>query len=142
MRSTRRPGAGWRERGAAAVELAIIMPLLLLVIAGIVDFGRFFMTEIQLTNAAREGARVAVIGESANNVRARITAAAPVVDGLSITSPAAGPARVCAVGSNADATVVVSGTFKWILLDPAMKMFGASSALPKAEAKAVMRCGG
>lgn len=50
-----------RDLGAAAVEFAIIFPLLLLVVAGIVDFGRAFFTQIQLTNAAREGARAAVV---------------------------------------------------------------------------------
>jgi Flp pilus assembly protein TadG len=50
------------ERGAAAVEMAIILPLLVLLLGGMVDYGRFFFTQIQLTNAAREGARAAIVG--------------------------------------------------------------------------------
>lgn len=137
MRGTRHPGAGWRERGAAAVELAIIMPLLLLFIAGIVDFGRFFMTEIQLTNAVREGARVAVIGETPANVILRTTTAAPVVAGLVVTIP-----QSCPSGGGGDVTVRATGDFDWILLEPAMNVVGAAGALPTAEAEAVMRCGG
>jgi hypothetical protein len=137
MRRARRSNVAWRERGAAAVELAIIMPLLLLVIAGIVDFGRYFMTEIQLTNAVREGARVAVIGETPANVILRTTTAAPVVPGLVVTVP-----QVCASGGGGDAKVRATGDFDWILLKPAMSMFGASGALPQANAEAVMRCGG
>ena len=121
-----------RQRGAAAVEMAIIMPLLLLFIAGIVDFGRYFLTEIQLTNAVREGARVAVIGESSADVITRVETAAPVVAGLAVTTP-----RLC---PGTDAEVVATGDFNWILLEPAMNFFGAASALPPATATAVMRC--
>lgn len=121
------------QRGAAAVEMAIIMPLLLLFIAGIVDFGRYFLVEIQLTNAAREGARVAVIGESAAGVITRVETAAPVVAGLAVTTP-----RLC---PGTDAEVVATGDFEWILLGPAMSFFGSSpTSLPDATATAVMRC--
>jgi hypothetical protein len=47
------------ERGANLVELALILPLLLLLVVGIVDIGHAFYAYISLTNAAREGARFA-----------------------------------------------------------------------------------
>ena len=47
------------ERGANLVEFAIVVPLLLLILAGVVDFGYAFHDYIIITNAAREGARVA-----------------------------------------------------------------------------------
>jgi len=46
------------ERGAALVELALVLPLLLVVIAGIVDFGFAFQRFEVVANAAREGARL------------------------------------------------------------------------------------
>ena len=46
------------ERGAALVELALCLPLLLVVIAGIVDFAFLFQRYEVITNAAREGARL------------------------------------------------------------------------------------
>jgi Flp pilus assembly protein TadG len=46
------------ERGAALVEFALVLPLLLVVIAGIVDFGFAFQRSEILANAAREGARL------------------------------------------------------------------------------------
>jgi Flp pilus assembly protein TadG len=49
------------ERGAALVEVAITLPLLLLVCVGILEFGRAYQTWQVLTNAAREGARIAVL---------------------------------------------------------------------------------
>ncbi len=49
------------ERGAALLEAAITIPLLLLIAVGIFEFGRAFQTWQILTNAAREGARLAVL---------------------------------------------------------------------------------
>ena len=49
------------ERGAALLEAAITLPMILLVCVGIFEFGRAYQTWQVLTNAAREGARVAVI---------------------------------------------------------------------------------
>ncbi|WP_299167109.1 TadE/TadG family type IV pilus assembly protein [uncultured Arthrobacter sp.] len=54
-----------KERGAAAVEFAILLPVLLLLLLGIMEFGRAYNAQIALTNAAREGARVMAI----SNVR-------------------------------------------------------------------------
>jgi Flp pilus assembly protein TadG len=43
-------------KGQALVEVALMLPIMLLLILGAVDFGRLFMTKFILTNAAREGA--------------------------------------------------------------------------------------
>jgi Flp pilus assembly pilin Flp len=51
-----------REEGAAAVEFALLLPLLVLLLFGFIQFGTAFNTRIQATNAAREAARAAVIG--------------------------------------------------------------------------------
>jgi Flp pilus assembly protein TadG len=47
------------EHGQNLIELAIAMPLLVLLLTGIGDMGRAFFSYIQITNAAREGARAA-----------------------------------------------------------------------------------
>ena len=49
------------ERGAAIIETALTLPILLLVAVGIFEFGRAYQTWQVMTNAAREGARVAVL---------------------------------------------------------------------------------
>ena len=49
------------DRGSQLVEFALIFPLLLLVVMGVVDFGLMFQRYEVLTNAAREGARVAAL---------------------------------------------------------------------------------
>lgn len=46
-----------RQRGGAAVEFAIVMPLFLTMVMGSIDFGYFFFSDQVVTNAAREGAR-------------------------------------------------------------------------------------
>jgi Flp pilus assembly pilin Flp len=51
-----------REDGAAAVEFALLLPLLVILLFGFIQFGTAFNTRIQATNAAREAARLAVIG--------------------------------------------------------------------------------
>jgi Flp pilus assembly protein TadG len=61
------------QRGAALLEMAFTLPVLLLISVGIFEFGRAFEVWQVLTNAAREGARVAVLpGISDAMVTARV----------------------------------------------------------------------
>jgi len=63
------------EKGAALLEAAITVPMILLVCVGIFEFGRAYQTWQVLTNAAREGARMAVIqGTSDTDIKARVVA--------------------------------------------------------------------
>jgi Flp pilus assembly protein TadG len=52
------------RKGQSLVEAAIIMPVMLLLIMGIIDFGLLFNNYILISNAAREGARKAALGET------------------------------------------------------------------------------
>jgi Flp pilus assembly protein TadG len=62
------------DRGAELVEFALTFPLLLLVCLGIIDVGLLFQRLEVLTNAAREGARVAVLPNYGDaDVTARVT---------------------------------------------------------------------
>lgn len=49
------------EKGQALVEFALVLPLLLALVCGIIDFGWIYYNQISLNNAAREGARYAVV---------------------------------------------------------------------------------
>ncbi|MGE0460837.1 MAG: TadE/TadG family type IV pilus assembly protein [Vicinamibacterales bacterium] len=61
------------ERGAELVEMALVTPILLLLVMGIVDFGFLFQRYVVLTNAAVEGARVASLpGYTAADAEARV----------------------------------------------------------------------
>lgn len=70
----RRLRAIWRrDDGAALIEAAFVLPILLFVSIGIIEFGRAFQTWQVVTNAAREGARVAVLsGMDDAAVRTRV----------------------------------------------------------------------
>ncbi len=61
MRSTQ-VREGW---GQAIVEMALVLPVLLLLLLGVVEFGLAFNAKQAVTNAAREGARLAVVNDPA-----------------------------------------------------------------------------
>ena len=52
------------RRGQALVEFALVVPILLLLVLGIIDFGRAWNLHQTITDAAREGARQAVISNA------------------------------------------------------------------------------
>jgi len=60
MRRISRDGSP-RERAAAIVEFAVVLPLLLTVLFGIIEYGWVFMVRQTLQTAAREGCRLAVL---------------------------------------------------------------------------------
>ena len=49
------------QKGAAAVEFAIILPLLLILLFGIIEFGLILYDKAMITNASREGARAGIV---------------------------------------------------------------------------------
>ena len=50
----------WNERGSTAVEFALILPILMALVFGMIDFGRLLYTQEVLNNAVREGARLGI----------------------------------------------------------------------------------
>lgn len=62
-----------KRDGQAMVELAIVLPVLLLLIMAIADFGRIFHSYLIISNASREGARVALINYDVDQIRDRVT---------------------------------------------------------------------
>src|SRR6186713_1472796 len=85
------------ERGAELIEFALIFPLLLLVLLGIVDFGFLFQRYEVLTNATREGARLAALPNySDDDVKRRVcqfllTGGVPTTGCGTAAAPAATP---------------------------------------------------
>jgi Flp pilus assembly protein TadG len=88
--------------------MAIVAPLLLLLLLGIIDFGRLLQQQIQLTQAVREGARVGALGGTTTEVRARVTQV--VGSGVTLTYPTL---TVCTSSAavNTDSTVTVTRPF-------------------------------
>jgi len=74
---------GRRDDGASAVEFALIAPVIVALLLGIIQFGFVFFEYIQVAHAAREGVRWAALGEIAQ-VNARAVAAAPGLDAANL----------------------------------------------------------
>jgi Flp pilus assembly protein TadG len=65
-----------KRLGVAAVEFGLLLPFLLAIVLGIIDYGYVFFIRLNITNAAREGARVGVTRENPAQASADAQAAA------------------------------------------------------------------
>jgi len=84
-RTWRRMMGGYRsERGQSVVELAVVLPVLLLILLGIAEFGRLFHAYLTVEHAAREGARLAVTGADDAEIESQVLAAAPGLEAGSL----------------------------------------------------------
>jgi Flp pilus assembly protein TadG len=83
------------ERGAAIVELALALPLLLAILAITIDFSRVFYSSIALTNAARAGALYGAhsVAQSGNIAGMQSTALASIVPNTGVTAAASRECR-------------------------------------------------
>jgi Flp pilus assembly pilin Flp len=127
MRSTQ---AGRGERGAAAVEFALVLPVLLLVIFGIIDFGRMLNAQITLTEAAREGARATSLvndTEGGLRINAVLNGMSPVTSVITACPDPAGPTD--------DAEVTLTHEFSFVT--PVGLLVGDTATLT---GKGVMPC--
>ena len=111
------------EQGQALIEMAIALPLLLLVTMAAVEFGRAYQHWQVLTNAAREGARMAVLpGITDANVKDRVTT---YMTSGQLSTPAAATITVTrntALAAGTASTVVVDYPFTFIVLQPVAQL--------------------
>ena len=127
----RLPARARSQAGAELVEFALVLPMMLLVFGGIVDFGLLLQRQQVVTNAAREGARLAVLpGYTTADVQARVTsfvteglnndslAPATAVNVVTIT-PGAGPAFQAA-------RVEVTLSSSFLILGPIVSLAGGN----------------
>lgn len=118
------------ESGAAAVEFALVVPALLLVLFGIVEFGKIYNTQLQVTSAAREAVRVMAIQKDPDVAVAAAILSAP---GL---QPALSPSQVSVSSCDSATETTVIVTYSVSLVSG---LFANSVSLT---GKGVMRCGG
>jgi Flp pilus assembly protein TadG len=136
-----------RERGAALLETALVLPLVLLVAVGIFEFGRAFQTWQVLTNAAREGARVAILpGANLDTITARATSylqSGQLSEANNATVAVAPVALDLGGGITAAASsVTVNYPFEFMVLQPIAQLVvrGSTAGAPLTmTATAVMR---
>ena len=127
------------ESGAELIEFALTLPLLLLIVLGIIESGFVFQEYEVLTNAAREGARIAVLSTYAatqvareDNATARInqyldaggldSALAIATVGVPVTAALAAPATGCV----STVTVIVTYPHPVLFLGGIMSYFGSA----------------
>jgi TadE-like protein len=88
------------ERGAVAVEFALIFPVLLLLVLGILEFGYGYHSWDVTQNSAREGARVGAVDSSVADIVARVRGTSDLLDQDKLTvtvecQRAGGPFGAC-----------------------------------------------
>lgn len=126
------------DSGAAAVEFALLLPLLLLIFMGIIDFGRAFNAQVTLNHAAREGVRVyALTGDSGAAATRTEEAAAPMLD----------PVGVGVTGCSAGAPTTLTASYEFDYITPISALMGLVGAAGLTSpinltAEATARCSG
>lgn len=117
------------ERGAAAVEFALVAPILLAILLGTIEFGRAYNIQISLTHAAREAARYMAVHKDWEDAATEGVGAAPSVD--LDPSHFTTSTENCAKGSGVLVTVAYD-----------LKTITGVGGDMKLTGKATMRCGG
>jgi Flp pilus assembly protein TadG len=128
------------RKGQALAEFALILPVLFLLIAGIIEFGRAWNIKQAVTDAAREGARYTVIVDTRtmtqveNRVKDRLTLASIETTNppttVSITPAAFFKCPTGTVGaSGAEMTVLVTTTYRMGWVGALMSWVGGTSTI-------------
>ena len=116
------------EKGAALIEAAITVPIILLICVGIFEFGRAYQTMQVLTNAAREGARIAVITASTDAaVTARVRS---YMQAGSLSNHATATItvvrNVTMTGADTGSSIVIDYPFQFMVLNPVVRLIAPS----------------
>jgi len=69
-----------QQNGQALIELALVLPIILIIVMGIVEFGRIFDTHLILLNASREGARISAVGGRDADIQEGVISVTPTLD--------------------------------------------------------------
>lgn len=133
------------ETGAAAIELAMVLPILILLVLGIAEFGRAYNYNVSLSGAAREGARVFAL-DTADPVTTTRDAAPTIPGVIGVTCSINGVTADCSSACTAGAKAGVQASYDFAYL-PALsgmvQFFGGDPLDPTTlTGIGVMRCGG
>lgn len=107
------------QKGQALIEFAIIMPILLMFVMGILQFGMMLNSYLTIENASREGARAGIIGSSDIEIR----------DLIIVTSPSLNPENLTVTITPDEAsrksgdTLTVNVTYSYKLIVPIISSF-------------------
>jgi Flp pilus assembly protein TadG len=129
------------ERGASAVEFALVVPILLMLVFGIIDFGLMIRANTVLANAAREGARNGSISHSEDVIEDTVEASLSGIDPdeVEVTVACKTPApEVDCTGSFDDAVesggkVVVTLEYRYGWVTPVAALVGLGDGVDLAK---------
>lgn len=144
LRSGQRIWARFDTRGVAAVEFAIVAPVLFALVLGMLAWGQFFMAEIAVSAAAQEGARASVAGLTATErsslalaaVNSVMTNYSPFLAISGVTATAA-PA-----GTGAPASALFSVTVTYSLGSMSTTLVAVPTASPTSTVTVSISTGG
>jgi Flp pilus assembly protein TadG len=115
------------RRGAAVVEFAIVAPVFFLLVFGMIEYGRMVMVQQVITNASREGARVAVLdGATKSDVETKVGnyLSSAKISGQTTTVD---PNNPSSAGYGAPVTVTVSVPFNKVSWLPSPFFLGGKT---------------
>jgi Flp pilus assembly protein TadG len=134
----RRAGASPRQEGAAAVELALVLPVLVLMLMAIIEFGQAYNAKIELTAAVRDGARAAALSTDTASVTAAVTEAVrQATPGLDTEAIAVSVLTPCPATLSGPRNVTVVATYPFTYDVPFFR-----DGTWTITARGVVRCGG
>ncbi len=128
-----------REFGAVAVEFALILPIFLALILGVVEYGRAFSIQVSMAEGAREAARYAAI-HYAKAGYLPATAKQKAVDAAPIADLQLGEINISPCAPNLDAVVTINANVNYLTGLPTLVPFLPD--IMNISAKGVMRCEG
>lgn len=141
MQSLRSGGRRSSEDGAAALEFAVVLPILVLLVLGIVDFSRGFQAHIALTQAVREAVRPLALSLTEDGV-GPLDLAQQRFDATVDTSSTHAASLTIDADCEGNATnAVVEGTATVNFVTPLGNFIGGATSFA-VESRAEMRCGG
>ena len=105
FRSSADPGAARDQRGAVAVEFALIMPMLCLLVFGIIEFGFMLNRDMIVGNASRDGARAASLADPYADICKAIKDELSA-SGIPVPNPATPTNGNCAVDASSKTTII------------------------------------
>lgn len=118
--------------GAAAVEFALVLPVLLIIVMGIIEFGIVLNAQVSVSAAAREGVRVMALQNNLDTAKETAISAAPSLNPeLTVTQVTVSP-NVCTPGSPVKVSIVYNAKAVTGYFGPSFDLTGVG----------VMRCGG
>jgi Flp pilus assembly protein TadG len=106
------------RRGGAVLETAIVLPVLLSLAFGTVEFGYYFFVKNTLQGAAREGARAAIISTATNTDVTTAVSGVMSAAGIASYTTSTTPATISGVASGTSITVTVTCTWSNVGLRP------------------------